>query len=304
MRIVMPGGAGYCGRLLVAHFIAAGHEVTVLSRQQVEIPGATTSLWDGQTLGDWVRVLDGSDVVINLAGRTVNCRYTPDHCAEIYASRLDSTRVVGEAIATCFAPPPVWLNAASATIYRHAEDRPMDETSGEIGKGFSVDVCRRWEQELFRAPVMHTRRVALRSAMVFAPEPGGVWDAFGQLARMGLAGPMAGGRQFVSWIHGEDFCRSLEWIIAHEDLCGPVNVAAPNPLPNRDFLRGIRQALRQPIGLPSARWMLEVGAWLRHTETELLLKSRRVTPGKLLTSTFTFRYPYWPHAVQAIVSGS
>ncbi|HLK57159.1 MAG TPA: TIGR01777 family oxidoreductase [Chthonomonadaceae bacterium] len=300
MRIVIFGADGFCGRLLVPYFVAAGHEVIVVTRRANSLPGVIAWRWDGQTLGEWTLALEGADAVINLAGRSVNCRYTPAHCAEIYASRLDSTWILGEAIAACVTPPRVWLNASSATIYRHAQDRPMDEETGEIGAGFSVDVCRRWERELFRAPTPETRRVALRSAMVFAPQAGGVWDAFAGLARWGLAGPMAGGRHYVSWIHGEDFCRAVAWILAREELAGPVNLAAPNPLPNHDFLSALRRAIGQPIGLPSARWTLEVGAWLRHTEAELLLKSRRVVPGKLLASGFTFCYPTWPDAARAL----
>ena len=301
MKIVIAGGTGFCGRLLTAHFAACRHEVVILSRCLTQTPGAVTMLWDGETPGDWLTALEGADAVINLAGRSVNCRYRGDNCAAIYASRLDSTRAIGEAIAACAAPPSVWLNASSATIYRYAEDREMDEHSGEFGNGFSVDVCRRWERELFTASTPRTRRVALRSAMVFGPEPGGVWDAFAELARFGLAGTMAGGRQFVSWIHSEDFSRAIEWIIAHHDLCGPVNVAAPFPLPNRDFLRAVRRAIERPIGLPSARWMLEAGAWLKGTETELLLKSRRFVPDRLLKSGFAFRYEHWPDAAAAIV---
>jgi uncharacterized protein (TIGR01777 family) len=301
MKIMIAGGSGYCGLLLTSHFAAAGHQVVILSRRHSPITGATVLVWDGETGGDWAAALEGADAVINLAGRSVNCRYSAANCTEIYASRLDSTRILGEAISGCATPPPVWLNASSATIYRHAEDRPMDEETGEIGKGFSVDVCQRWERELFRAPTPRTRRVALRTAMVFAREPGGVWDAFAGLTRCGLAGPMAGGRQYVSWIHGEDFCRAIEWIMTHNALYGPINVAAPQPLTNRDFLRAARRAMGQPIGLPASRWMLEVGALIRGTETELLLKSRRVVPGKLLESGFTFRYERCLDAVTAIV---
>jgi NAD dependent epimerase/dehydratase family enzyme len=168
--------------------------------------------------------------------------------------------------------------------------------------GFSVDVCCRWERELFRAPTPGTRRVALRSAMVFAPEPGGVWDAFAALARFGRAGPMAGGRQFVSWVHGEDYCRAVEWLLTHDDLEGPINVASPHPLTNREFLAAVRHTKGHPFGLPTARWMLEIGAWLQRTETELLLKSRRVVPGNLLASGFRFRYPLWPEAAEATVA--
>jgi uncharacterized protein len=239
-------------------------------------------------------------VVINLAGRTVNCRYLAENCMQIYASRLDSTRVVGAAIAQCENPPPVWLNAASATIYRDAYDKPMDEVSGELGKGFSVDVCRRWEQGFFDAPTPRTRKVALRSAMVFDVGTDGVWEAFAGICKLGFGGPMAGGRQFVSWIHGKDFCRAVDFLIENQSLSGAVNLAAPNPLPNREFLAQLRDAIRMPIGLPTLRFMLELGAWLRKTETELLLKSRRVVPKRLLDAGFTFAFSEWADAAREL----
>lgn len=301
MKIVIPGGSGLCGRLLAKHFAAKGWEVVALSRRAAQVPGARVVTWDGRTMeGDWIQEIDGADAVINLCGRSVNCRYYADNCAEIYASRLDSTRIIGEAIAACENPPPVWLNAASATIYRHAEDRPMDEFTGEIGTGFSVDVCRRWEQAFFDADVPLTRRVALRSAIVFSAEPGGVWHPFAAIARLGLAGPMAGGHHFVSWVHGTDFCRAVEWIRERPEIDGVINIASPNPLTNSEFLRQIRHAVGAPFGLPSARWMLEIAAFFHRTETELLLKSRYVVPTKLLESGFTFQFPAWPGAAANI----
>lgn len=289
MKLVLCGGSGFCGQLLQAFFTERGWEVTVISRGN----------------GGWGRLrdtLNGADAVVNLAGRTVNCRYTPDHCAEIYASRLDTTRAIGEAIASCPNPPPVWLNSSTATIYRHALDRDMDEATGELGKGFSVDVARRWEQALNDAPTPHTRKVALRAAMIMAPGANGVFGAFYGLAKAGLGGPMAGGAQYVSWIHGTDFCRAIEFLIEHTELSGPVNLAAPHPLPNREFFAVLRKAAGMPFGLPTTRWMLEIGAWLRKTETELLLKSRRVVPGALLADGFEFEYPTWQEAVKDLVA--
>ncbi|MGC4048070.1 MAG: TIGR01777 family oxidoreductase [Armatimonas sp.] len=288
MRLVLCGGSGFCGQLLKAFFTERGWEVIVVSRNS----------------GGWERLrdtLNGADAVVNLAGRTVNCRYTPDHCAEIYASRLDTTRAIGEAIAACSNPTLVWLNASTATIYRHALDRDMDEATEELGKGFSVDVARYWEQTLWDSPTPHTRKVALRSAMVMAPGAEGIFGAFYGLVKAGLGGPMAGGAQYISWIHGRDFCRSVEFLIEHSEISGPVNLAAPHPLPNREFLGILRKAIGMPLGLPSTRWMLEIGAWLRKTETELLLKSRRVVPGMLLAAGFEFRYPTWPEAVKDLV---
>lgn len=258
--------------------------------------------WDARRIGPWARHFENAHAVINLAGRSVNCRYNTRNRREIYASRLDSTRVVGKAIALCKNPPSVWLNASSATIYRDARDREMDEIDGEIGQGFSVDVCQRWEKTLFEADVPDTRRVALRAAMVFGAGHDGVYQAFSRLVKIGLGGNMAGGEQWVSWIHIEDFCRAVEWIIAHPELDGAINLAAPNPLPNREFLRVMRQQLHRPIGLPATKWMLEIGTRLMGTESELVLKSRRAVPRLLLESGFFFDYPQWPDALQTIVA--
>lgn len=290
-RIVIAGGAGYLGRFVSRHFARQGYAVVVLSRRAAEPPpGARCVAWDGETPGDWQREVDGAAALINLAGRSVNCRYTARNRQAIYESRLRSTAVLGEAIAACAQPPPVWINSSSATIYRHALDRPMDEATGEIGTGFSVDVCLKWEAALAGAPTPHTRKVALRSALVLGPGRGGVMEAFLQIVLLGLGGTLGRGDQYVSWVHVEDFLRALDWLIGHPELDGLVNCAAPHPLPNREFMAALRRACRQPVGLPAARWMLEVGAFFLRTETELLLKSRRVVPGRLLASGFRFRY--------------
>jgi uncharacterized protein (TIGR01777 family) len=240
--------------------------------------------------------------VVNLAGRSVNCRYNARNRQEIYDSRLDSTRAVGEAIAACETPPPVWLNASSATVYRHALDRPMDEATGEIGTGFSVDVCLKWEQALRDAPTPRTRKVALRTALVLGPGEGGVMEAFLRLVRLGLGGTMGRGDQFVSWVHVGDFLGALDFLIDRQ-LEGAVNVAAPNPLTNREFMAALRRACRVPAGLPAAAWMLEIGAVFLGTETELILKSRRVVPGRLLAAGYQFRFPEAQEALHDLVGG-
>lgn len=298
MRIVIPGGSGYLGRHLSRYLRHAGHDVAVLTRRPAQ-PGDLE--WDGRGRGLWWQTIDGADLVVNLAGRTVNCRYTPKNRREIVDSRLESTRAVGEAIAAAARPPRVWLNSSSATIYRHAEDRPMDEEAGELGTGFSVDVCRQWEAALDEAGTPATRKVALRTAMVMGPGEDGPFHAYLGLVRQGLGGPTAGGNQYVSWIHYRDFCRAILWIAGDERLSGPVNVASPYPLPNREFLSVLREAVKPRFALPTPRPALEVGAFLRGTETELILKSRRVVPTRLLRSGFQFDFPAWRDAVEDLL---
>lgn len=295
MKLVIAGGSGYLGRIVARYFGERGWEVLTLARGGLQAAGEYERVipWDGASLGAWVQALAGADVWLNLAGRTVNCRYSAKHRREILESRVQSTRALGEALRALppDARPRVWLNSSTATIYRHAEDRAQDEASGELGKGFSVEIAKAWEEAFFAYGGAGPRLVALRSAMVFGPGADGVYGAFAGLARRGLGGRHGGGQQFVSWIHHEDFCRALEWIIAHEELAGPVNLAAPEPRRNAEFQRELRRSLGVPVGVPSPEWLLEIGALFKRTETELLLKSRRVVPGKLLHSGFAFRYP-------------
>lgn len=247
--------------------------------------------------------LESADTVLNLAGRSVNCRYNEKNRADILNSRVNSTRILGHAIANCAKPPRVWLNSSTATIYRHAEDHPMDDETGEIGSGFSVGIALAWETEFFEANLPQTRRVALRTAMVMGPQPGGPFVVFHRLARLGLGGTLGSGKQMVSWIHDEDFCRAIQWLIDRDDVTGPINVCAPHPVPNREFMREVRLAARAPFGLPATRWMLEIGAIFLRTETELPLKSRWVLPTRLQAAGFTFRHPTWSEAAIEIVGG-
>lgn len=310
-KIVLPGGGGFIGRHVTRHFAGKGWEVVVLSRQLHEPrDGVRFVWWDGANLDAWSDELDGAAAVINLAGRSVNCRYGKKNRREIYQSREFSTEVIGEAIAECTAPPPVWFNASSATVYRHALDRAMDEATGEIdpvepGKPrnkweFSVDVVNRWERALFNAATPDTRRIAMRLSMVFGTGAGGVHEAFRNIARLGLGGTQGPGTQYVSWLHVDDFLRMLDWCLENGELSGPINMCSPNPMPNSDFMRAFREACGVKRGLPASSWMLAIGAFFMRTETELLLKSRRVVPGKLLTSGFKFNHPTWPEAAKSI----
>jgi hypothetical protein len=301
-KLIIPGGSGFLGRTVARWFSRQGWEIVVLSRRNAAVPGARVVLWDAVSPGAWSAEIEGADAVLNLAGRSVNCRYHKANRREILDSRVVSTRVLGEVLAASRNPPPVWLNSSSATIYRHAEERPMDEAGGELGEGFSVEVCKAWERTLFEARTPHVRRVAMRTAMVMGIEPGGPYEVFRRLAKWGLGGAMGPGTQYVSWLHEEDFCRSIEWLIAHGEIEGAINLASPNPLPNREFMRHLRTAVGCPVGLPAVRWMLELGAIFLRTETELPLKSRRVVPGRMLSAGCTFSHPRWPEAAHELES--
>lgn len=289
---VIAGGNGFLGRVLQRHWLATGHRVIVLARHPTRgiEPGAVALHWDGRTAGPWCAALEGAAVLINLTGRSVDCRYHARNRAEIFASRLDSTRILAEALAATKNPPAIWLNAASATRYRHAEDRPQDETTGEVGHGFSVDVCEAWERAFFEPTLPpHIRRVALRTGIVLGRD-GGVFPVFRRLARCGLAGRIGHGRQMFSWLHEDDFCRAIDWLIVHRNITGPVNLTAPGPVPMNVFTASLRRHLSIPFGLPLPRPLLEIGACLIRTETELLLKSRWVVPRRLIESGFTFTH--------------
>ncbi|MGB6716283.1 MAG: TIGR01777 family oxidoreductase [Candidatus Acidiferrales bacterium] len=309
LRIVLPGGNGQVGNILARHFHAKGHSVVVLARKAYAAPWRVVQ-WGGVKLGDWARELENADVVVNLAGRNVNCRYTAAHRREIMDSRVLSTRALGEAIGGLSAPPRVWLNSSTATIYRHAFDRPMDEATGEIGGNepdaprswaFSIQVASAWEEAFFAANTPRTRKVALRSSVILSPDRGGIFDVLLRLVRFGLGGASGSGKQFVSWIHGADFAGAVDFLIAHEEVSSVVNVASPNPLANCDFMRGLREAWGARIGLPASKWMLEFGAVFMGTETELVLKSRRVVPGLLLAGGYKFQFPEWPAAARDLV---
>lgn len=315
MKIVIPGGTGQVGALAANHWLAAGHEVVVLSRSGQS--AARVVRWDGKTVEDaWAREIDGADVVLNLAGRSVSCRYTPENLREMMASRVDSTRAVGEAIARAKAPPKVWLQMSTATIYAHRFDAANDDATGIIGGNEpdvpaywkrSIDIAVGWEKALAEAVTPHTRKVALRASMIMSPAgvlatTDNIFAVLSRLTKAGLGGAIAGGRQYVSWIHGDDFCRACDFLIAHEDIEGAVIVASPNPLPHRDFMRGLREAWGVRVGLPATAWMVGIGAWAMRTDPELVLKSRRVVPSRLLGEGFAFTFPTWPEAAKALAS--
>lgn len=310
MKIVIPGGSGQVGQLLARHFIAQSHEVVILCRG-ANVPAGRAVSWDGRTLEAWAKEIDGSDVVINLAGRTVNCRYTKENLRQMMDSRVESTQVVGQAIEKATRPPKLWLQMSTATIYAHRFDAPNDEATGIIGGdepdvpgywGYSVEIAKNWEKALLEAKTPSTRKVALRTAMVMSPDREGIFDVMSRLVRFGLSGSAAGGKQFVSWIHDRDFIRAIDHLIAHDDIEGAVNIASPGPLPYNAFMGAMRDSWAMPVGLPAMKWMLEIGAWVMRTDTELVLKSRRVVPGRLIEQGFVFDFPQWSEASKDLVA--
>jgi uncharacterized protein (TIGR01777 family) len=320
VKVVIAGGTGQVGGLLRRALHAAGHEVVVLSRHPSAPlePGLRHVGWDARTLGAWVAEIDGADAVVNLAGRTVSCRYTDTNLRQMMDSRVDSTRVIGSAIQDADRPPGTWLQMSTATIYADRSDEPgnpaNDEATGLIGGEeshtplyweYGVRIARHWESAQAEADLPSTRRVALRTAMVMSPDRGGVFDVLLRLARLGLGGPVAGGRQYVSWIHDADFVAAIEFLLT-SDLAGPVNLAAPDPVPQADLMAGLRHAWggwAGRVGLPATAAMAGLGAWAMRSDTELLLKSRRVVPGRLRDAGFTFAFPTWTDAAADLVAG-
>jgi uncharacterized protein len=301
MKIVILGGSGQVGTILARSFHANGHEVVVLSRK-VEKAEWRVLHWDAETLGDWASEFENADVVINLAGRSVNCRYSEENRRLIMDSRVNSTKIVGEAVSKCKNPPKVWLQASTATIYSHRFDAANNDVTGIIGGGeidapdtwkFSIEVAKAWEKAANDVDTPKTRKVLLRSAMTMSPDRDGIFDVMLGLVKKGLGGTAGDGKQYISWIHEADFIRAIYWIIEHKELSGPINLASPNPLPNREFMKIFRESYCTKIGLPATKLMLEIGAIFLRTETELILKSRRVVPNLMLQSGFEFQFADW-----------
>lgn len=301
-KIIIAGGSGFLGQALVRHFAKTNADVVVLSRSQSP-PIATERYvkWDAETLGDWAYELDGAHVLINLNGKSVDCRYNDRNKKEILDTRVNSTRVLAEAIQKCVYAPMVWFNAASATIYGHSLDKEMTEVNGEYGHGFSVDVCKQWEKAFFESNVPNTRQVAMRIAIVLG-RGGGVMKPFIRMAKLWAGGRQGKGNQYFSWIHEDDFVGAIDFLIEHQEISGPVNTVAPNPETNKEQMRLLRKAVGVPFGFPMPKWLLKIGAAIIGTETELILKSRRVVPGKLLDAGFEFEHPDLDEAFKDLVA--
>jgi uncharacterized protein (TIGR01777 family) len=309
-KMIIAGGTGFIGRS-IAEYFAPTNDIIILTRalpkQKTNAngsykPSKNVKLvhWDGKNQGEWCQHMDGASVVINLSGKSVNCRYNAQNKAAILNSRLETTKAIGEAIQHSKHPPTLWLNAASATIYRDAKDKPQDEYTGEIQNDFSVQVCKQWEAALFDQHTPATRKIALRLAITLGN--GGVMTPYFKLLKWGLGGKQGSGKQMYSWIHINDVCRAIEWLWEHTEIEGSVNICSPNPITNATFIQTLRQLTNTKFGLPAPAWLLKIGAAIIGTETELLLKSRWVIPTKLLAAGFTFSYPEIDKAVQEIVN--
>lgn len=290
-KIVIAGGTGFLGSCLAQHYEAHGWEVVILTRGTTRQQGAIQYVtWDGKNPGPWTTTLEGAEVVVNLNGRSVDCRYTEENKRLIYSSRLDATAILGAAVQRAKNPPKMWLNAASATIYRHAEDREMDEYTGEIGTGFSVDVCQKWEAMFNSIDTPATRKILLRTGIVLGNQ-GGPLRPLKMMAKLGAGGKQGSGNQYCSWLHETDFVQIVDFLITHPETTGVYNVTAPVPVKNKLFMRALRQATGIPFGIPMPAALLEIGAHIIQTETELILKSRRVVPARLLQAGYRFRFP-------------
>ncbi|MGD0910814.1 MAG: TIGR01777 family oxidoreductase [Terracidiphilus sp.] len=314
LRIVIPGGSGQVGRMLAGVFQQRGHHVTVLTRGPYTANWQTVH-WDGINPGPWVETLEGADVVIHLSGKSVNCRATERNKRVLYDSRIGPTRLLGRVIAGMTSPPRLWMNASTATIYRHALDRAMDEATGEIGGGemiskhcrapkkwdWTIELAKAWEAALYESATPHTRRIAMRTSLVFSPMPGNIFMVLSNLVRFSLGGTQGNGRQYVSWMHETDYARAIEFLIENEAFEGPVNLASPNPIPNREFMAALRDAWDMPNGFPAPAPLIQLGAILLRTEPELVLKSRRVIPGRLMDAGFEFEFPEWAEAANDLV---
>ena len=292
-KIVIAGGTGFIGKYLQHKFEELGYDVKIISRQKNNIQ------WHDEA--EIINALENAEMLINLAGKSVDCRYNEKNKKEIYDSRINTTKQLGEAILKCKTPPTLWVNSSTATIYRHAEDRPMNETNGEIGTGFSVGIATAWEKSFFDFNFKNTRQVALRMAIVLGKD-GGVIHPLKNLVRFGLGGKSGKGNQMFSWIHIEDVWNIIVYIQQNETIHGAINTAAPNPETNISFMKKFRKCMNMPIGLPTPKWLLEIGAVIIKTETELILKSRWVIPETLLKAGYVFKYPTLNEALKDILN--
>jgi uncharacterized protein len=313
-KIIIAGGSGFIGEEMIQYF-GKENQLIILTRNKsnsannrnefsalssTDLQNTSYVYWDGATVGNWAKELEGADVLINLSGKSVNCRYTEANKKAIFSSRTLSTKAIGEAIAKATVPPKLWINASSATIYRHATDKAQDEYTGEIQNDFSVQVCKQWEETFYNQRTPFTRKIALRMAITLGP--GGVLIPYFNLLKFGLGGKQGNGKQMYSWVHINDTCRMIEWLFEHDELEGTFNCSSPNPVTNETFMSILRKVTSTKIGLPAYAWMIKIGTSMIGTEAELVLKSRWVVPTKMLETGFQFQYPQLEEALNDIIS--
>ncbi|MDG1334409.1 MAG: TIGR01777 family oxidoreductase [Crocinitomicaceae bacterium] len=300
-RIIITAANGFLGDHLCQYF-SASYQVIALVRKPLPDKGNINYvLWDGKSLGEWKTYLDGAEALINLAGKSVDCRYHDENKRLILQSRLESTRVLGQAIEACKVKPKVWVNSASATIYDHSLEKANSESKHVIGSGFSVDVCQQWEKAFFDFTFIGVRKVALRTKIVLG-EDGGAFPVMKKMVKLFLGGKQGKGNQMISWIHIDDFCRATEHVLNDNQIDGVINIGSPNPIRNEDFMRKLRAACKRRLGLPAPAWLLKFGARIIQTETELILKSRFIEPEKLIQTGFHFDYPTMDSALKNLVN--
>lgn len=288
-KLIIAAGTGFLGQTLISHFKNDFDEIIILTRGKSETKAQLKYInWDGKTFSGWEKELENTTVLINLTGKSVDCRYTVQNKKEIYTSRIASTQILNQAVLQCKKPPKHWLNAATSTIYRHSIDKQMDEINGEIGDDFSMNIAKAWEESFFETKTLKTLKTALRTAIVLG-ENGGALVPIKLLSQIGFGGKQGNGNQFISWIHEKDFARAVAFILEKE-IIGVVNLVAPKPNTNRDFMRILRKVINPPFGIPINTFLLEMGAFLIRTETELILKSRNVIPKRLLEEGFEFEF--------------
>lgn len=313
MKFVLPGGSGHIGRILSYHFKAKGHEIVVLCRNppQSPISGLKYVNWNAETLDRWVSEINNSDVVINLAGHSVNCRYNTKNKQKIMKSRVNSTMIIGKAIQNVNNPPQVWLQASGASVYAHGYEISHDEYNGILGGNetnipkkwsFNVEVVKAWENAMDEFHMDKTRKIKLRTSLIMSPHHYGVFNTFLNLVRYRLGGKVGDGKQFISWIHFEDFLHVIEWILSNPEFSGILNITSPNPISHESFMQQLRNAWGVKIGIPTSKFMLEIAAIFMRTETELILKSRKVVPGILMENKFDFKFPHWKEASLNLVN--
>ena len=288
-KIIIAGGSGFIGKYVAQFFKNKNFEVIILTRGGAKKEAGISYLnWDGKNLGKWTEALEGAKLLLNLAGKSVDCRYTEANKKAILDSRIYSTKILGEAIQQCEHPPEVWMNSSTATIYDHTLKGPAnDEENGIIGDDFSMNVAKTWEATCQAIDTPDTRKILLRTSIVLGKEGGALVHLL-PLVKFGLGGKNGSGQQFVSWIHVEDLARMMEWFLENETARGAYNCTSPVPVRNHFFMKKIREAYGISFGLPAAKWMIEIGTFFLRSESELVLKSRKVVPKKLLDAGFKF----------------